>query len=789
MTVIKLVNSNITKDKNAILANYTEDFDFDKSIRVGYNPVEITNNTYFKHNLNTSIKIEIDQSARNIFNYCYIQNENENKFYYFITDAKWTSQKSAELVLEMDTIATYWGNLNQVNTWSESTELIRHFKDRFNRHKSSGNTLYRKIDKISEGLDQPKEYLQSVTDLPQRSALSRDSDLSWYLLYKSNNSESATAPLSCWAIPSKTLNFKTSTTPEEPTVLENVTLTASDFATDEFRVFIVQDQVAAQDPWCNANVSHPSSSYNWHINTSTCVVVYKMNSTQLSVCKGTISGGAITFPTDGSTYGWLAYLSSVELHNVVGYRKFTHTPWTTGTTSGSRKAGSGVESVQIVQGYEFKAFGTPPSQNVTIDGIDTLDRSDSTLVRLVKLPYAPFNVAVEGDRYIIPNGWRTSVLNTRTYLFLDNLNLTLSNYLNAFSYQNNFRQNIPATLKSEQLAMFLATRSTETKLLHSDYTIVKWVYDSASKQRRYEDLNPDDPIESITFVASNGFTNNLIWKIEPSTTYDSIEDYESILTSTRNLESPIYNNAYANYVRSGQAQRDEESLTRNTAISTTLAALQIIGGIAAAATGAGAGIGAGLIFSGASTAIATVNNTINAEQNLQSKKEQLLSQSTSIKGNNDIELVSVYNPNNKLQLIIYTPSEQVRNSIYNLFRFYGYKASTRYGNPILIAGRFEDLEDYGWCLHSRRCYDYLECIPKFNKRFALNDEVLNNIKERFQQGLTIYHYLENTNNIKQFYEVNELGDLYAYHDLNYAIDWNKELENWEEWIMPSRWID
>ena len=779
MTVIKLVRSNITKDKNAVLANYEQDFDFEKSLILGTTPLEISNNTYFKHNLNTSIKIEINQSSRYNFNYCYIQNEGERKFYYFITNAKWTSQKSAELTLEMDTIATYWGILNTVDTWSNSTELSRYFKDRFDNGRSSSTTLYRKIDKTEEGLNNPVKYKTSQKSIYLSGINANISDVSWYLVYRATSTSGDTIPLECFTIPSRQLTFINSA---GGGTQSGAVITASDIPVGYIACF-VYDHVGAMT--FTGKNSNGGTVKTCTVSTTNSVIVLH-NSSNFIIANCPNSGTGLIND--------MAAISRVETSQAAAavYGPLeTYSPNAFGT--GASDFGKWYNLVKNTSPNKIFSSGGSSTTTITIHDIDTLDRSDSRLSKIMKLPYPPFDATFDNQgRWFIPSGWEvnSSISSGRNYLKLLNLNTKFSCDLQTMTFQDVLTVTLPYsfTANPEKIAMNYASMNNESKLKHSNYYEVKYTYDSASLEKRMEDVLSTSSIDKITFNASNSMENSLIWHIEPEdNTYTEIEDYETYLTSSRNLEVPIFTNAYANYVRSGQMSKDRESVARNNAVGGTLAGLQILGGIIAAASGAGSGIGAGLIVSGASTLIGTANSAINAEQNLQAKRDQLSNQSTSIRGNSDVEMISVYNPDNKLQIIGYEPSRAVKESIFNLFRFAGYKSDKQTGNPLMEAGTY-DLDHYdGWCLHTRRCFDYLECSPKFAFKFTLNDEILDNIKERFQQGVTIYHYIYNTKNLSDFYNLNGSTDLYAYHNLNYAIDWNKELENWENWICPSDW--
>ena len=97
---------------------------------------------YIKHALQLSIKLDMNQAyldykASNDYNYCSIQNSNEDGtgsekiIYYYIDKMNWTSQNTIKLDLIMDTINTF--RITTDFTLSNRTTILREHKDRWKK--------------------------------------------------------------------------------------------------------------------------------------------------------------------------------------------------------------------------------------------------------------------------------------------------------------------------------------------------------------------------------------------------------------------------------------------------------------------------------------------------------------------------------------------------------------------------------------------------------------------------------------------------------------------------------
>ena len=79
----------------------------------------------------------------------------------------------------------------------------------------------------------------------------------------------------------------------------------------------------------------------------------------------------------------------------------------------------------------------------------------------------------------------------------------------------------------------------------------------------------------------------------------------------------------------------------------------------------------------------------------------------------------------------YEPTEQVKNSLWNMFHLTGY-AYNKEGN----------IRDF---LYSRRCFNFIQADLKDGLRSAAipTDEIKDEIKNKFKEGVTVYHIFYN----------------------------------------------
>ena len=126
-----------------------------------------------------------------------------------------------------------------------------------------------------------------------------------------------------------------------------------------------------------------------------------------------------------------------------------------------------------------------------------------------------------------------------------------------------------------------------------------------------------------------------------------------------------------------------------------------------------------------------------------SKLEQLKNQAVSVESSDDIDLLEVYS-NNKAKLTEWRCSDNMRKAIYDLFYYCGYAT-----NEMKIP-----------TLNTRMHFNFIQAELELNETNNLPDFVVNDLIERFKNGVTVMHAIQNTETEKVW-------------------DWNQEYENWE----------
>lgn len=384
--------------------------------------------------------------------------------------------------------------------------------------------------------------------------------------------------------------------------------------------------------------------------------------------------------------------------------------------------------------------GTPVTLTLTTttyknESFDTLSRDANDLIKIIKLPYKPFNSTLGMD-----------FDNSMNMLYLDNLNIPFD-----YDFESDFNPlNKLLLLNSLPTSNLTLARSKEyeTKLYHSDYYQPKFVYDSFSFVFALERVNLDKANITtkfpITFSVSNTINSRFMFTF--SSYIDdgkSIEDYSNILCVSRNNEITILSSDYIDYLKLGY-NYDVKNKTRQEAGLWAGVGLSLVGSIASfASSGVTHGFGIAGGISLATTAMAqfvnAVNTTARAEDAQNQKLLQLRQQKASVYGADDVDLMSKYT-GNKAKFMTYKVSERMENILYDLFFYTGYICGYK-GIPNMT---------------SRFRFNFVSCELELEGEDTYNipEEILKDIKIKYSAGVTFLHYRN-------------------------EYDWEQKYENWE----------
>ncbi|MBO7733477.1 MAG: hypothetical protein J6S67_13010 [Methanobrevibacter sp.] len=365
------------------------------------------------------------------------------------------------------------------------------------------------------------------------------------------------------------------------------------------------------------------------------------------------------------------------------------------------------------------------------ESFDTLSRDADDLIKIIKLPYKPFNSTLGMDFDGAMN-----------MLYLDNLNIPFD-----YDFESDFNplsKLIPiASLPTSNLTL-LKSKVFETKLYHSDYYQPKFVYDSFSFVFALERVNLNKSIITtkfpITFSVSNTINSRFMFTF-PSYIDDekALDDYSNILCVSRNNEVTILSTDYINYLRLGY-NYDVKNKARQEAGLWAGVGLSLVGSIASfASSGVTHGFGIAGGISLATTAMAqlvnAVNTTARAEDAQNQKLLQLRQQKASVYGADDVDLMSKYT-GNKAKFMTYKVSERMENILYDLFFYTGYISGEK-GVPNMT---------------SRTRFNFVSCELELENLTNIPEDVIEDIKMKYSAGVTFLHKYNSTWDFQQQYE-------------------------------------
>ena len=428
--------------------------------------------------------------------------------------------------------------------------------------------------------------------------------------------------------------------------------------------------------------------------------------------------------------------------------------------------------------------------------IDSVDRTQSNLNTIIELPYCPSEGIVYNsitDKYT----WNEDI-----WYFDGTYRMLKLKNINSEFYRNLVQQyQIPDmvyNIKESEIATVTNNNILESKIYHSDFSQLKYVYDSFSMTLDRERVNVTSdlttaPEMGIGYKQSNNITSNLLFDIKfdgQDTSYKKLGDIDPIILATRNNEVTIYQDSYINYMRTGYNYDKKAQAIANKQQSINVAG-SVIQTAASLVTG---GIS---IFSNVSSILKEkkgyeqdIFNTLDrkygqyisdpsrqeafdmhadnlskamANEKYRNKMGQVFGAGTQLAISNSFSIVGTISnaittrqqqENSMAQKLAELQSQSastVGSNDLNLLNYYNgnklhemkYEISDSMKKPIFdmfyYLGYTTNLQKKP-DLYSRHVFNYIMCEPEFKPdgRVIFN-EYLMDIKARFASGLTIWH--------------------------------------------------
>ena len=617
------------------------------------------------------------------------------RYYYFVKRNEWLSTGAIALECRLDTLNTLVAG--GLVGFGPRTVTRRRHKSRFVMDDDT-TKLIRLVDKYDEGL-YPIQYRTKWIRLNEEG----QSGVQWNLVYRNANQPS---PTEYYQINPVEMHI---TTDDDRAVIINPTvydiLEATDFTGQDG-----DDYLLDMNDW-NSGITAEVSGVTTPIADNWPLMVHR-DGAVIELCRvnqiaGTYYKGDILV-AGGTIRLYNLNASTLHFANVT-------LPWS-GTPSYS----------------DFTVSLTKTS--ASIKGIyGTYDRTDPRLIRVAKVPYPPVAIPVADGVAHIPNGWEYSAS------FGD---LKKTDINTRFSRVMELKMTENPLLSDMVLDPVVALRNPyvidhESKLYHSAFHTIKFAYDSffvsvplenltsGTSPSRYEELFHATDIQ-VQYTVSTTMSGKFMFQFNViAAVYDSTEDYPYTMTIARNNEEPVFTSAYVNYLRNGY-NYDVKAKSLSAMSSGAMIAAGIgSGAILGAMGGNPVGAIAGAVVGGVSAAISTAFSQISAEQAIQQRLNNAKNQAVNVTGSDDVDLMVQY-AKNRLHIVEYEPSLEMRSTLFDLFYLYGY-ACNETGVP----------------LHNNRYYfDFLQCDPEFTYTSTLtvfSPEFLNDLRDRFNAGVTFLH--------------------------------------------------
>jgi len=375
-----------------------------------------------------------------------------------------------------------------------------------------------------------------------------------------------------------------------------------------------------------------------------------------------------------------------------------------------------------------------------LNAIEDLDRTEAKNIKLIKVPYCPFDFAINQaiDLSSSPE-WEYTYFSQASGLDFYALKLRDNNMKLHATYKwssptyHPFR-NLYLGYDSLNPAITDLRRTAllDSKLFHSEFYKPNYFYDSFSYAIQLEKcdlqkmmLHLNYQHIDIRFDMTSTINSRFMFSFTNYEMRFADQNYAKIMPITRNNEEVLYNVPYINYIRTGYNYDVKAKNLSNVANWTGV-------GLSVASIGASllapsvplkvAGVVAGLI-SMATTIKSAITTTIQNEQSLQNKIQQTQNQTASVSGSDDVDLMSVY-AENRLKYLVYEPMPNMKALLSELFFYTGYN-SGRMAIPT----------------HNNRCnFDYLECDAVFEEVGTnLSRDIIEELKNSFKVGVTYIH--------------------------------------------------
>ena len=696
--------------------------------------IVFSNQNYIRQNLTATIRLEMNQMEAEFnsenWNYCSIKNYSDSgisqkQCYYFIDKMEQVSRNVLRLDLFLDSLNTIGTNISLTN----KTLIHREHKDRW---KPIYGQTYSDaiIDIEAEGLN-PTLYKTNESDLKSESF----KDFSWYIIYMNSNDISPNEynqvnPVKTIIAPSHDISVRGNLS-SFSLPMDGRTYVISTYLNNANGIGSINNI-----PIYNERIEDMNTAGIDFQEYSNAKEIFKYMSITHSSGKYSIQVYNDYYDVDGA-----------RIAHIAG-QIVTATTLTASGLPGTIKAiaTKGAVAAKYAPNYTIRS-----NEEGQINGVDILDKTNAKLIKIIELPYCPVEIT-EIYQDIYSFNYPIQLEDIGFTIKGHNLEF-LETYLNINNYS--FSEIIKKLRLHNNDALENAQRNNdfEPKLFNSELYLKKFIYDSFSIPFKFEFLNIPDSIKRVSGgnlkikeITSLAVTSKFLFDFNEMLSFNrALEDYSYILPVSRNNESTIYTSQYINYLRTGLQYDLKMKATQeeNSYIRTAISSIGSIGSVALGIASGNPAVAVGGVIASSTSLAGSIISTIQQENqttnSLAQKQAQLQEQKASVQNSDDLALLKYYTNGNFAKIATYAPSEKQKNRIALLFHYCGYKAEYL-GIPNL---------------RSRLRFNYIQAeidISETAQAFLsnnFNNEIIDNYKGKWAEGITIMHHFRNKWNFEQ----------------------------------------
>lgn len=683
--------------------------------------------------------VEAYAGQANVFNYVRLTSNSDvdtyQKSYWFVRGIRRIANETIEVSLHMDVLNTF-SNLIERGL-DPRTFTIREHRDRFTKkdltYPVAGDDFYKVIDPISEGISVNKIRTGNTAVTLSDGFLS---GLTWFLIYRTRNNLTAddySNPIDCFLCASQPVKIANEATGTIQT------LNYSDLSAATYYYCIDTENPGFSITFVSGNTSHTFTqggtvsiqAQDYYVRGYYLFKGDSYMTLRLLVSKTatsdvfTIDEPSVLIPT------------SVTLTVLKQFRLLTY------ETNQFHAIAEGDQ--------EIRNSGSTGA--IYVSSFASLSRTDSRIVKIIELPYPPCSIASAGSGtskiFVFDSAWswsdglmklNDSTLNTEFLCPFTRFNTTPL---------NNFVESDISGL--DKTSMVTEARFiSDPKLLHSDFYVCKFIYDNFAINFKYERLvltGSAVPSFWTAFKPTNTINSNLLFDFGLyNATYQNDQDYP-VITATRNNETPVFSNAYVNYIKNGY-NFDKKSKAIETSARWIGLATSIVGTAVGAVTGQVAVTAMGAV-SAVNSLVSAVSSQAQADNSISEKLQELKAQSSSVVGTDDIDIMAYYS-GNRLRFMTYEPTPEFKDRLNDLFFYYGYLTNK---NKIPS-------------FNSRFWFNFIQCKPVWTRNATLIlGDYMEEINTKLNNGVTVLHEVNLSTSAENDYR------------------WSQGYENWEVWFV------